>query len=252
MPDGCTSFSQLLSENIMKCYKHNMISISDALSDLVRGNPFLEFGFRHNLFNLTKLARFLRPQIEARTRKEVQETALTMALSRARRADALPDAVHRRQTLESITVHSGLAVRTYHRSAALHTRLAEIYKRVHARNEFCNLSLGNRQMTIILDARLLDWLDEAVPQASLYQHRDVAAVTARFPEHHIAVPGILYALMQRVTLQNINLIEISSTFTEITFYVAQSDARLLFDTFYQSFSLAGDHRHEALPSPPPA
>ena len=218
-----------------------MISISEALNDLLRGNPFLEFGFRHDLFNLTKLGRFLRPQVEARTRKEVQETALTMALSRTRRSLEAPG-VGGGQTLESITVHSGLAVCTFNRSAALHTRLAEIYKRVHARNEFCNLSLGNRQITIILDARLLGWLEEAVPQAPLYRNAQVAAVTARFPAHHIEVPGILYALMQRVTLQNINIVEISSTFTEITFFVAEPDARLLFDTFYQCFSLASDQR----------
>ena len=69
---------------------------------------------------------------------------------------------------------------------------------------------------------------------------EVAAVTARFPERHIDAPGILYALMQRVTLQNINLIEITSTYTEISFFVAQADARLLFDTFFESFSLQSD------------
>jgi len=217
-----------------------MITISEALQQIVQGNPFLEFGFRHDLFNLTKLARFLRPQVEARTQKDVQETALTMALSRSRRAAAPAAEVKTPQILESITVQSGLAVCTYARSPALHTRLAEVYQRVHARNEFCNLSLGMRQVTIILDARLIGWLDKAVPQPFLYRNQDVAAVTVRFPEHHIDVPGILYALMQRVTLQNVNIIEISSTYTEITFFVPQADVRLVFDTFYACFSLAGD------------
>ena len=217
-----------------------MISISVALQHLLRGNAFLEFGFRHDLFNLTKLARFLKPQIEARTQKPVQETALTMALSRARRRQETLDTSDARQELESITVQSGLAVCTYARSPAMQSRLGEIYQRVHARNEFCALSLGMRQVTIILDARLVDWLDTAVPQPFMYRNGDVAAVTARFPDHHIDEPGILYALMQRVTLQNVNIIEISSTFTEITFFIAQSDARLVFDTFYECFSLASD------------
>ena len=227
-----------------------MLSIAEALQETVRGNPFLEFGFRHDLFNLTKLARFLRPQIEARTQKEVQETALTMALSRARRAEEPAAGGSTPLILESITVQSGLAVCTYTRSPALHTRLAEVYQRVHARNEFCNLSLGMRQVTIILDARLVSWLDKAVPQPFLYRNQDVAAVTARFPEHHIDVPGILYALMQRVTLQNVNIIEISSTFTEITFFVPQADARLVFDTFYACFSLARDRGTQDLPTAP--
>ena len=219
-----------------------MITITEALGQILRGNAFLEFGFRHDLFNLTKLARFLRPQVEARTAKETQETALTMALSRLRRAGPAPppDAEGHDLTLESVTVHSGLALRTFSRSPALQARLAKIYGQVHEKNGFCDLSLGMREVTIILDARLRDWLDEAVPQRPVYRNDEVAAVTARFPERHIDVPGILYALMQRVTLQNINIIEITSTYTEISFFVAQSDARLLFDTFFESFSLQSD------------
>ncbi len=218
-----------------------MITISETLMQIIRGNAFLEFGFRHDLFNLTKLARYLKPQVEARAAKETQDTALTMSLSRLRRQVPVAAADNADGfVLESVTVHSGLALRTFSRSKALQSRLAKIYGQVHEKNGFCDLSLGMREVTIILDARLQDWLDEAVPQKPIYRNNDVAAVTARFPEHHIDAPGILYALMQRVTLQNINLIEITSTYTEISFFVAQQDARLLFDTFFESFSLQSE------------
>ncbi len=42
-------------------------------------------------------------------------------------------------------------------------------------------------------------------------------------------------LLQRVALQNVNLIEISSTYTEIVFYVAEKDTRIVFDTLFHSF-----------------
>jgi len=41
--------------------------------------------------------------------------------------------------------------------------------------------------------------------------------------------------LQRVALQNVNLIEISSTYTEIVFFIAEEDTRIVFDTLFQSF-----------------
>ena len=46
---------------------------------------------------------------------------------------------------------------------------------------------------------------------------------------------MLYMLLQRVTLQNVNLIEIISTYTEIVFYVDERDTQTVFDTLFQSF-----------------
>ena len=46
----------------------------------------------------------------------------------------------------------------------------------------------------------------------------------------------LYYILQQTTLQNINIIEISSTFTEIVLYVEEQDTKLTFDTVYESFS----------------
>ncbi|MEZ5590063.1 MAG: hypothetical protein R3F53_04905 [Gammaproteobacteria bacterium] len=45
---------------------------------------------------------------------------------------------------------------------------------------------------------------------------------------------MLYTLLQRVALQNVNLIEISSTYTEIVFFIAEK-IRIVFDTLFQSF-----------------
>ena len=46
---------------------------------------------------------------------------------------------------------------------------------------------------------------------------------------------MLYMLLQRVALQNVNLIEITSTYTEIVFYIDQRDTQTVFDTFFESF-----------------
>ncbi|HEY7817166.1 MAG TPA: hypothetical protein VIG29_03030, partial [Vicinamibacteria bacterium] len=62
-----------------------MKKIADAIEEVIEGNPALAFGIHHRLMNLTQLARFLRPSVEAQTRKEVSDAAVLMSLSRLQR-----------------------------------------------------------------------------------------------------------------------------------------------------------------------
>jgi len=59
-----------------------MRKISDHLKEIINSQPYLLFGFNHGLFNLTKLAKFLKHYIEAQTKKEERDTAILMNLSR--------------------------------------------------------------------------------------------------------------------------------------------------------------------------
>ncbi len=219
-----------------------MISIADALQDMVRGNPLLAFGFRHGLFNLTKLARFLKPAVAARTKKEVQESAITMALSRLKRDEAaeVPDV--NRFVVDNVTIHSGLSARSYRRSPGLQQRLTAFSQKVQARNDFCSLTQGIHELTLIFDARHQEALDRAVRTPPRYRHESLASITVQFDARYVEVPGMLYLLLQQVTLQNVNLVEISSTYTEIMLFVAESDARLVFDTLFERFLIRSEAR----------
>ncbi|MDT8894015.1 hypothetical protein RSO41_05055 [Halomonas sp. I1] len=212
-----------------------MISITDALNQIVRANPLLEFGFRHGLFNLTKLAAYLRPMVAARAKKDVQPTAITMALSRLGRDRARPAPEPAQFIVENVTIHSGLSARSYPRSHRLHQQLNEFYRRIHDNNDFCNLTQGMHELTVIYDSRHGSDLDHTVRTQPIYQSEGIASISVQFDENYIDVPGLLYLLLQRVALQNINLIEISSTYTEAMIFVAENDARLVFDTLFESF-----------------
>ncbi len=227
---------------MLLCYKYNMISIADALQDIVRGNPLLAFGFRHGLFNLTKLAAFLKPAVAARTKKEVQESAITMALSRLKRDDAAKVPNVERFVVDNVTIHSGLSARSYRRSPSLQQRLTAFSRQVQAQNDFCSLTQGIHELTLIFDSRHQEALDRAVRTAPRYRHESLASITVQFDARYVAVPGMLYLLLQQVTLQNVNLVEISSTYTEIMLFVSESDARLVFDTLFERFLIRSEVR----------
>jgi pyridoxine 5'-phosphate synthase PdxJ len=55
---------------------------SEALEQVIAGNPFLQFGLAHRLYNLSELAKIVQPIVEVRIGKTVQRTALVTGLSR--------------------------------------------------------------------------------------------------------------------------------------------------------------------------
>ena len=212
-----------------------MIRVSEALQSIIKSNPLLEFGIHHGLFNLTQLARYLQPLVIARIQKEISISAITMSLSRLQRSllAAIPDAQH--YAIEKIAIVSGLCTATFPRSPQAHERLNRLYNEVQKNSGFCNLAEGMREITIIVENRYQTHLQNMLEQPPLYLHSRLASVGVQFGAHYADVPGMLYTLLQRVALQNVNLIEISSTYTEIVFFIAEEDTRIVFDTLFQSF-----------------
>ena len=93
-----------------------MKKISEAVETLIEGHQGLRFGFHHRLLNLSQLARFLRPSIEAQTHKEVTESAVLMNLSRlSRRGSSAPGSPEEELVLDKVSVQSGLCSRSNER-----------------------------------------------------------------------------------------------------------------------------------------
>lgn len=232
-----------------------MIRISDALKANVEGNPFLEFGLHHGLFNLSQLARYLQPHIKSRTLKEVQPTALTMALSRLQRDMQPTTPTARHYAVDRVTIHSGLCTATYPRQPDIQGVLNAHYERIHRDGGYCSLSQGQHEVTIILDRDRMPELDRKIRRKPVYRCDDLAAIGVQFDPRYAHIPGMLYMLLQRVALQNVNLIEITSTYTEIHLFVAEEDTRAVFDLLFQSFLSkgsaadpgAGNAPHTAIP-----
>lgn len=69
----------------------------------------------------------------------------------------------------------------------------------------------------------------------LFQNHAVASIGISFSEDYIQIPGFIAAVLLQLTVQQINLIEIASTFTELTLYVDQENTKLAFDTLEHLF-----------------
>ena len=56
-----------------------------------------------------------------------------------------------------------------------------------------------------------------------------------FDSRYLKVKGILHQLLEEIALQNINVIEVTSTATEFCVFLEQADVQLAFDAIFNRF-----------------
>ena len=97
-----------------------MVSISDALNEIITNYPLIEEGLSKGIVNYSAFAREIKPQIEKRLLKSVKDGAIIMALKRI--SDKLSKekpGKNQNLNLADLTVRSNLSEMTFLNSETL-------------------------------------------------------------------------------------------------------------------------------------
>ena len=213
-----------------------MIRISEALKNILYNNPFLQFGVKNNLFNLSKLAEFLQPLIETQTQKDVAKSAIVMNLSRLQRLQKKVLPTLQEFKVENITVHSNLCINSFHKTPQVHNKVHEVYGQIQKQHGYITFTESVSEITVITENSFVADLKKNVPETPLREFTNIAAVGMKFHKKYVDAPGMIYFLIQQITMQNINILELSSTFTELIIYIDQKNSSLAFETIQNCFS----------------
>src|SRR5690242_16960051 len=86
-----------------------MITLSGTLEGIVKRTPFLEYGLKGGIINLSGLARKLKPQIEEWFYKRPTQAAMIMALKRIKpKLKRKPQGITDLKKLRNLAVRSNL------------------------------------------------------------------------------------------------------------------------------------------------
>lgn len=213
-----------------------MRKIKDELWEIINSNSMLKFGLHHRLLNISKLADFLKPLIEIRTKKDLRSpNALIMALSRLQREKIKTTPKLQKFTINNLSITSDLCAINFPKTPKLLHSLGKIYDEAKKNNHYITLSQGINEITIISKKELMPILKKLSGENYNNYTEHLAALGVSYDEKYFNTPGLLYFLLQQISLQGINIYEVSSTYTETVFYVHQKDIKLLFDTIHQQF-----------------
>jgi len=208
-----------------------MSKVSEILKNMIRNDQQLEFFLANQLLNLSRFARFIQPLVSVQMQEEVNLSAIVMALSRLQRKSYLKRE-RPRFRLKEIRVHTGLCTMSFNKSDEIHMEMQQLYRAAKEANAYFMISESGSEITFISKYEFIETQSISRPK---YQHLQLAAISIQFDPKYLETPGIITTILQKLTLQNINFIEIASTCTEITIFVDDTDVKLAFDTLHDSF-----------------
>ncbi len=202
-----------------------MISVSDALSEIIVKLPLIEEGLSRGIINYSAFAREVKPQIEKKLYKNVTEGAIVMALKRLSVRLAKGKPAGKSLNLTDLTVRSNLTEFTFANSDSLIEKQRELFHALSGKKDvFCAVSQGIRETTFITSAEAALAVEKIFRnEANISRMGQLSSITIHLPEETVKTPGIYYQILKRLAWEKINMIEAISTYTEITIVFENKD-----------------------------
>ena len=210
-----------------------MLTIPNAVEEVIKKKPFLEGALVEGLINLSALARQLKPEIEKKVGKEVNDSAVIMALNRLVPRLELMSAMKFKKVVENIgdiIVRSNLADYAFVNSPTLYERQAMLLDRVRTMKDvFCTFSQGIYETTLVVSSTIVGLVDEifadenniaktvdlsSIPSNCPPRIRSVRASTITFSRNWRGITSISPRSSARPT--NLPSLSATATFTALS------------------------------------
>lgn len=184
-----------------------MITVSEATEKIVKRSRYLSEALSKDIINISSLARYMKPEIEATLIKKVSLSSIIMALKRLS-GKIYPETPYQEifKTLPEITVKTNLALLTTNKSEL--EKLPFIIK-----------TQGG--METVLLGRKEDLSKYSSNKSEFFY--PVSAVSVLMPKKAIETAGIYYFFIKSLAWERINILQAFTTHSEFTIVVSDED-----------------------------
>ena len=204
-----------------------MLTVPEVVERIVTRVPFFEEGLRDGLLNMSAVARWLRPEIEQRLAHDVSEAAIVMGLRRLaarlrRRARPLGNVL---RNIGDLTLRSDLVEFTFQTSGTILDRKRQLLDvRAKRRDTVVAITQGVSEVTLIVSrSAASDVARLFARERAVARLEELSSITVRLPEKAVGIPGVHYSILKQLAWHDINVVEVVSTYTELSIVLANAD-----------------------------
>lgn len=200
-----------------------MLKVSDIVADLIKSDELALESMRAGFLNLSAYADKIQSQVENATFKEVQKGTVVVALSRLAKDAARQSQLKPEVKVKNLKLTSSLACVSYEKTPDLQRKIAVLHPFQIASTDLFAISEGVTEITLICSENSLDEIIKKIKAPIKSQFSDLVAITLQLPEHYSQTPNVYFVLLNALAAKRINLVEIVSTYSEISFLVNKRD-----------------------------
>jgi len=208
-----------------------LTSVSQAVAEVLMGDPVLRQCIARRVVNYRRLARVLQPAVSRVLGREVPVDTIKVALLRYSRTVGEEGGV-RREVLE-VLARSSVELRTditivIVRSAAL-SYLARLLPRLLSGARFVAIMQSALAATLVLDHATAEELLKEVGEGDIIEvQRGQAAIVIVSPREIMRVPGVIAYVASVLSQHGVNIVHIESCYTDTVIVVSKEDLERAF------------------------
>ena len=201
-----------------------MITVAQITENILLQDDVALAAARKGILNLSSYARSIQPQIRTALLKDVQEGSIIAALSRlVAGLDTAPSEIT--DVIQSLAVQSNLEGITYERGAEVASKIRKVYHQINVDDHtFLTVTQGINEITIVAESQVAQVFRSKLEGAhKIYDKANLVGITAKFKVGNLEIPNLIYTLTRRLAYKAVNIIEVVSTATELTYIIDRKD-----------------------------
>ena len=203
-----------------------MVNISHLVEKIVNDRPLLFEAIQQDIISFGNLAEQLEEEISKELQREAKRSAIVMALRRYAEKIRGKSRLPLFNFQSEITLKTNLCDIAVSKSTLLPDKLQKISKIPdYPKGDTLNIIHGNYEVSIITNIKHLQRVKgELKGEAIMKIEQDLVALSLRFSEKFLYTPGVIASVVQKLNWEDINIFELISTYTELTFLIAEKDS----------------------------
>jgi hypothetical protein len=215
-----------------------MLKISDAVAAILAESDLALEAMRVGILNLSAFAEQIQPQVEAKTWKSVKKATIVVALARlAKQLEETP-ALRPVVALDELSIKSPLCDVTFEKTTESILRAKQLTEKLaHEEATFLTVTQSTTEITVIAAQDHLPDILQHFNTKPKAVFENLVGLTVRFSPNYIPEPNVIYSIISTLAHKRINLIEIVSTFTELTMVIYQTDLEIAVQQLNTLFKL---------------
>lgn len=216
-----------------------MVTVSHIVKKIVNGQPFVEEALSNGIINIANLAENMLPEIEKELGKTIKLPAVVMALRRY--SEEISE--HRKHSKfdysGELIIKTNICDFTIAKTTMLMAKLKNIHNLVNLeRGDTLNVIIGNNEVSVIISDKYEERLKSFLSgEKILNKEQNLVSLAIIFKsEKFTDTPGVIFNIIRKLAWENVNIYEIVSTMTELTFILSKKDSMKAYNVLQELVS----------------
>lgn len=214
-----------------------MLTTTDIVRQIVQKSYFVSETLKNNWLNLSQYATFIQPEIEQKLYKKVQIGSIITALSRIRKE--IKETFEIKIKISDLSLKIPITEINFAKNSDHSAKISQLYSQLATvESSFLNIISGNTETGIFVNSRYQEEvLSIFGPQKPNLILPKLGAISIKFDPEYLDTIGSIYQILKFLVWESVNLLEIISTFTELTLIVNRKNSQQVFDILERNFVL---------------